>query len=63
MIPHTRIEQLLTVPEIATYLHVPASWVYGKVAAEQMPHVRVGRYVRFSLSDVQAWLESEQVAA
>lgn len=56
-------ERLVTVPELAEHLQVPRSWVYGKVAAKQIPHVHVGRYVRFRLSEVQAWLEQGQTSA
>lgn len=50
--------RLLTVPEVAELLSVPKSWVYGHVASGDMPHLKVGRYVRFTARDVMAWLEA-----
>lgn len=48
--------RLLTVAELATILNVRPSWVYGKVASKEIPHLHVGRYPRFLLGDVIAWL-------
>jgi len=56
-------EPLLTVAEVAGHLQVRQSWVYGKVAVGEMPHVRVGRYLRFRLSEVIAWVEGNGMAA
>jgi len=50
-------ERLLDVKELAAYLGVKPSWVYGKVATGELPCIRVGRYLRFRLSDVLAWME------
>jgi len=49
-------ERLLNVAQIASFLQVPQSWVYGKVASGEIPHVRVGRYVRFRMREVLDWL-------
>lgn len=50
----------VTVEELAEFLGVKRSWVYGKVASKEIPHVHVGRYVRFVLSDVVAWIEGKE---
>lgn len=49
--------RLLDAPELAALLNVPASWVRESVRSGAIPHVRLGRYVRFELADVEAWLE------
>ena len=51
------IERLLTAEEIAERLAVPVSWVRESTRSGAMPHVRLGRYVRFEIGDVEAWLE------
>lgn len=51
-------ERLLDVQGLADYLGVKPSWVYGKVQTRELPHLRAGRYLRFRLSDVLAWMES-----
>jgi len=50
-------EPLVDVEELAAYLGVKPSWVYGKVATGELPCLRVGRYLRFRVSDVLAWME------
>jgi excisionase family DNA binding protein len=48
---------LLTADELAERLHVTKSWIYNKVRAGRMPHVRLGRYVRFRVGAIDAWIE------
>ena len=48
--------RLLTVREIADLLAVPVSWVYSHTGASgDMPHIKVGRYTRFSVGEVMKW--------
>ena len=54
-------EQLLTVSEVAPTLKVPVSWVYERTrcsGGEQIPHFKLGKYLRFHWSAVQKWLEN-----
>lgn len=41
--------ELITVTELAKRLNVPVSWIYRRTRLGQdaIPHVRVGKYVRF----------------
>jgi excisionase family DNA binding protein len=53
--------QLLTVSEIAQTLRVPVSWVYGRTrrrGLERIPHIKLGKYLRFDLNTVSEWLKS-----
>ena len=55
--------ELLTVDELAEFLKTPKSWVYARtreIGPNAMPRVRVGKYLRFHLTDVLAWLEGRQ---
>jgi excisionase family DNA binding protein len=52
--------ELMDVSEIARVLHVPVSWVYERTrrrGKERMPHIKLGKYLRFELTAVRAWLE------
>ena len=53
---------LLTVEELSRDLKVPKSWVYActRKKKDSIPHLRVGRYPRFELPKVLAWLESKK---
>jgi predicted DNA-binding transcriptional regulator AlpA len=52
--------ELMDVPEIARILHVPVSWVYERTrrrGKERMPHIKLGKYLRFELAEVRTWLD------
>lgn len=54
-------ETLLTVQEVAALLKVPVSWVYERTRRcgnERLPHVKVGKYVRFRPAEIEAYLET-----
>lgn len=51
-------DRLLSAVELAEKLNVPESWVRESARSGAMPCIRLGRYVRFDLADVEAWLES-----
>ena len=46
---------LLDAQGAAALLNVPASWVLAEARADRIPHVRLGRYVRFDAAELQAW--------
>jgi excisionase family DNA binding protein len=47
---------LLTADEVASFLRVTRGWVYAETRARRIPHVRLGRYVRYRRSAVEAWI-------
>jgi excisionase family DNA binding protein len=51
-------ERLLTAAELAERLNVPPGWPLEQARAGNIPHLRLGRYVRFEWGEVAAWLES-----
>ena len=53
-------QRLLTVSEIARVLHVSPSWIYQRTRLGNVgiPHIKVGKYVRFDLPEVLAFLRS-----
>lgn len=48
-------EPLINAEAAATLLSVPASWVLAEARAGRIPHVRLGKYVRFDADELQAW--------
>lgn len=52
---------LVTPQELAAILKVPVSWIYQRtrLGQEAIPHLRVGRYVRFNPQQVIAFLEAK----
>jgi excisionase family DNA binding protein len=54
-------ENLWSVDDLASYLGVPRATVYVWSSRRVGPRsVRVGRYLRFRPTDVEAWLEEVQ---
>lgn len=49
-------DRLLTADEIAAFLAVPVSWVRESTRSGAMPCHPLGRYRRYDLEDVRAWL-------
>jgi excisionase family DNA binding protein len=60
-----RDERLLTVQEVANLLHVPTSWVYERTrraGSDQLPHVKLGKYVRFEEAAVIDFIRRQRCA-
>ena len=64
--PQTQSEHLLTAAEVAEMLRVSPSWIREKTReralirdTDPLPHVRLGKYVRFRWTDVSLWLDRQ----
>jgi excisionase family DNA binding protein len=59
----TAVEEWLTVDDVAAWLKVSKSWVYEHTRARgtpptgRLPHIKLGKYVRFERRQVSAFLE------
>jgi excisionase family DNA binding protein len=45
----------LTVHEAAALLRVKVSWLYERTRTNSIPHVKLGKYLRFDRSELIAW--------
>jgi len=52
--------RLLEADDVARYIGMTADWVYREVRAGRMPHIRLGRYVRFRRESIDAWLVARE---
>lgn len=55
------MSRLLRVEDVASLLNVPRKWVYRRVglkAPDGIPHLKIGKYLRFRESDVQEYVDS-----
>lgn len=50
---------MLTVEQLAEHLGVSCSWLYKRVAADEVPHMKLGTAIRFDLEDVIAFFKSK----
>jgi excisionase family DNA binding protein len=58
-------DHLLTVREVASMLQVPVSWVYERTrrrGPEQLPHIKLGKYLRFEESIIREFIEEQRRA-
>jgi excisionase family DNA binding protein len=53
-------ENLMTAGELAERLSLPESWVRTEERAGRLPGIRLGRYVRFKLSDIERALAEQK---
>lgn len=55
--------RLLEADEVARYLGMRTDWVYREVRARRLPHIRLGRAVRFRQESIDAWIASRERGA
>jgi excisionase family DNA binding protein len=53
-------EPLVGIQQVAEKTTLPVSWLYAHTAAGTIPHLKIGKYVRFRMSEVEHWLESHR---
>ncbi len=53
-----RLDRLITAEELAAYLSVPKNTLYAwRYHGEGPPAIRVGRYLRYRMTEVEGWLD------
>jgi excisionase family DNA binding protein len=57
---HASVVPLLDAKGAAALLNVPATWVLAEARADRIPHVRLGRYVRFDAAELQVWWQDRR---
>jgi excisionase family DNA binding protein len=55
--------RLLTSDQLAERLNIPATWLEEAARRDEVPAVRIGKYVRFNLDDVLATLDPRIASA
>lgn len=56
-----KIKELKGINEISIYLDVKVSTVYAWVHTRQIPYYKIGRLVKFNLSEIERWVEGKRV--
>jgi excisionase family DNA binding protein len=49
-------DPLLTAEDVAALMRVTRAWVYAETRRNALPHLRLGRYVRYRRSAIDAWM-------
>jgi len=56
-----RLDRYIGVDELAQYLGVKKRTAYHLVETMQIPHYRIGRLIRFKLSEVEEWMATKKI--
>jgi len=51
---------LIDAAEAGALLGVPKTWVLAEARADRIPHVRLGRYVRFEPVELEEWWQARR---
>jgi hypothetical protein len=51
-------DRLLDAKAAGALLGVPGSWLLAQARRDKVPHVRLGKYVRFDPVDLELWVVS-----
>lgn len=54
-------KQYYTTKEISQLLSLKESTLYSKVKTAEIPHYRVGKLIRFKLTEVEEWMQTNRV--
>ena len=55
-------EPLLDAVAAARLLSVKPSWIYDAARSGRLPHVKLGRHIRFLRTDLEEWVLTRRVA-
>ena len=50
------MSKLLEAEDVAAMLGMSKDWIYNEVRADRIPHVKLGRYVRFRPEAIEDWI-------
>jgi excisionase family DNA binding protein len=57
----TEFENLITKKELVTALGISSSFISKLMASGELPYFKIGRAVRFRISEISEWLEKYRV--
>ncbi|MBI4679138.1 MAG: helix-turn-helix domain-containing protein [Elusimicrobia bacterium] len=55
-------KRLFTVEEAAYYLGLTKTTLYTWTCQKKIPHVKIGRALRFDKAELDAWVEAKKIA-
>ena len=53
-------DRLLTADDVAELMRVTRGWVYAETRRNALPHLRLGRYVRYRRSAIEEWMRTAE---
>lgn len=52
--------EFLNIDELSQFLGVPKSWIYERTRKDEIPHTKLGKYLRFNAQEIREWLKKYQ---
>lgn len=52
-------QNLEGIKAMAKRLDVPVSWLYSRTRTGEIPHWKIGKYVKFDPDEVMAWIKEQ----
>ena len=52
-------ENLIGINKMAKKLDVPVSWLYSRTRTNEIPHYKIGKYVKFDEKEIWDWLKTQ----
>lgn len=53
----------MSTDQVCEWMNVEKDWLYDRVAKKGIPHVKVGRLLRFKRSELEDWIEGHRQVA
>ena len=55
-------DEWMSPEQLGTWLNLKREWIYDAASRGVIPHVRIGRQIRFNRREIRAWLEEQRQA-
>jgi len=52
-------QNLIGISEMAKKLDVPVSWIYSRTRTNEIPHYKIGKYVKFDSERIMQWIKDQ----
>jgi excisionase family DNA binding protein len=52
--------ELILASDVAKRAHMSTQWIYAQTRAGKIPHIRLGRYVRYRSEAIDAWIAANE---
>ena len=54
------LERFLDIKRLSELTGLPRSWLYSQAESGLLPHYKLGKYLRFHVSEIETWLEAQR---
>ena len=54
-------QRLIEIDELSAMLGVSKNTLYDWCAVKKIPHIKLGKFLRFNVDEIEAWLQSKRV--